>query len=107
MDMKEIATDAWTKLVIALREDGLIAHCVTQSGPHTTNVIMELAIGKSVQTVGGWLTMDIHPESGRAVVARDYSGQLHILHHDTSAKSWFKGKARTRAENYKQWRYVD
>lgn len=106
--LEQKAIGLWTRMVEAMRADGLIAHVVTQSGPATTAVIVEMAQGQPTTPDAPWLGMtDVLPGHGREVVARDLKGALHILWYDANARSWMKGKARARADKYVQWRFVD
>jgi hypothetical protein len=66
----------WTQLIEAMRADGLIAHCITQSGPATNAVIMDAVTNVAN---GPWLSMNIKPEPKRDVVGLSKSGRLHIL----------------------------
>lgn len=110
-ELKTMATTMWTQLLEGMRADGLIAHNVTQSGPATSKVIVEacqaiIAAPLPAQRAP-WLGMDILPQPGREVVARNHSGALHILHYDDVAKSWFKGKLRVGASRFTAWTFVD
>lgn len=106
--LQEKAIGLWTRMVEAMRADGLIANVVTQSGPATTAVIVEMVQGQPTTPDAPWLGMtDVLPGHGREVVARDLKGALHILWYDANARTWMKGKARARADKYVQWRFVD
>jgi hypothetical protein len=83
-ETKMMATTLWTKLVVAMRQDGLIAHCVMQSGPATTAVLVEAVTAPEVQAA---LPLSILPEKNRQVVAWDEKGRMTILIY-TNDKGW-------------------
>jgi hypothetical protein len=85
MTIKENAVQLWTKLIVAMRADGLIAECVTQSGPATTALLVELVQEPGYE--GAWMSMNIVPsEPHRQVVAvaldKGTEVALTILTHD-------------------------
>lgn len=77
------ATTLWTTLLQAMQADGLIAHCITQSGPATTKVIVG-ACQEMQQPV--WLPMHMLPNDGVEVVASRYDGAIEVL--KRSADFW-------------------
>ena len=105
----DAATDLWTRLFVAMRTDGIIAEKQQQAGPATCAVIVSMlqAQPQPAPHEAPWLQMNMVPQSGREVVARDTKGGLHILYYDAEAKSWFKGRARVRADRFDSWRFVD
>jgi hypothetical protein len=84
------ATALWTELLIAMREDGIIAKCIEQSGPATTAVIVQ-----AVQAVlegrrsSTWMPMHILPQSRKQVVGVTKFNILHILVYMADEKAWY------------------
>ncbi len=109
-DLKEKATDLWTQLLQALREDGLIAMCVTQSGPKTTSVIVNTAAATMAAAPQPWVPMHMQPKPGREVVARHRSsGNHHVLRYCDDgdvAPGWYKGRVMVMPERYAAWTFV-
>jgi len=105
-DLKEKATDLWTALLEALREDGLIAMCVTSSGPKTTSFIVNTAAAMT-QMPQPWLQMDMKPQPWRLVVAKHVSGNYHLLRYcDGDKAGWYKGSVKVRPDRYSAWTFV-
>lgn len=77
-DIKEQATVLWTELLEALRADGMIAHCITQSGPATTHVVVALA-QRMLPQQQPWIGPHIKPQPGKQVVAKLVTGKLLML----------------------------
>lgn len=85
-DIKEKATAMWTALLEALRADGLVGQIITQSGPATTNFIVEKCQEPSAN--GPWLPMHMLPQPGVQVVALDKDGGLHVVMIEDSYDEW-------------------
>jgi hypothetical protein len=107
-DIETIATELWTKLHAAMLADGLITKHVTTSGPATTKVVVDtcMSLLNLPKDKSPWLKMEMHPEPGREVVAKDLKGSLHIIYFDEGAQSWYKGHSRVRADKYSGWTFV-
>lgn len=99
--LKEAATTLWDRLIIAMRADGLLAHCVVQSGPATTAVLVDLA-----QPQAPWLGMHIHPQPGVEVVAIDNKDRVCVMTYNAE-KGWMRGVQRAvKADTYRGWQFV-
>jgi hypothetical protein len=97
---------AWTQLVIAMREDGLIADCVTQSGPATTAVILEF-VRADLAANGPWLPMSYKPTPGREVIAVDAGGYVAApLYYDDISCRWMWNGSEVNDNRFKSWSYV-
>lgn len=106
--LKTMATTLWTQLLQGLRQDGLIATCVEQSGPATTKVIVETCNTlKQAQESSTWLRMAMLPKPGREVIACDNAGGFHVLTYSEEARSWMRGMTKVRANKYAGWRFVE
>lgn len=106
--LKMMATQLWTELLQGLRQDGLIAACVEQSGPATTKVIVDTCNTlMQAQESATWLRMTMKPTPGREVVACDDNGGFHILTYSEEQGSWMRGKTKVRAAKYAGWRFVN
>jgi hypothetical protein len=103
-ELKIAATNLWSRLVQAMRQDGHISDDVVQSGPATTKVIVEACQASNDKA---WLSMTIRPQPGRHVVACDKSGNLHVVHYDPSDACWKVGSAKMPEFMFKGWCFVD
>ena len=84
--LRMAATTLWTQLIDAMRADGIIAQCITQSGPATNAVITDAAT-KALH--GPWLSMGIVPAApNRQVVAVSESGGLFVVWYDHVEQEW-------------------
>lgn len=103
-DLKEKASNLWTKLLQALRDDGLIANCVLQSGPATTSVIVEL-----VQlTDPSWLRVEMKPAEDKWVIARtsEHDRFVAVTFFPKTGR-WMDANGRTYTDNaFVEWRFV-
>lgn len=95
-DIKEQATVLWTELLEALRVDGMIAHCITQSGPATTHVIVALA----QRFQQPWIGPHIKPQPGKQVVAIKSNGKLEVVYWDAQVDFWIDTKGNPIAEEF-------
>lgn len=105
--LKEAATIMWTKLVEAMRADGIIAHRIEQSGPATTSVIVDACqavLGREYD--GTWLPMTIHPDIGREVVAATIDGKLVAPLTINKYGTWYHNGKRVAVRFYSKWTYV-
>lgn len=87
MSLKANAEQLWTRLLSAMREDGMIAHCVTQTGPATTQVLVETV----QQAMRPWIPMHMKPTPGKQVVALKHDGSLEVIcfcSESGKVKSW-------------------
>lgn len=108
MNIKENAVQLWTKLIVAMRADGLIAECVTQSGPATTALLVELVQEPGYE--GAWINMGIVPsEPHRQVVAvaldKGTEATLAILTYDGVDWRYANG-GRCDPRAWRYWTYV-
>lgn len=100
-----MATTLWTQLLEGMRADGMIAHCVTQSGPATTKVIVD-----TCQAVmeNSWLRMSFLPQPGREVIASKIDGSLDVLRYvnDVWWRNYTDFPEAIETGDYYGWRYV-
>lgn len=102
--LKMGATVLWTKLLEAMRADGLIAQSITQTGPATTAVIVELV---QQANNGPWLPMSYKPTPGREVVAIDERGCIAApVCYDDVADKWLWNGSEVAESRFKLWTFV-
>lgn len=105
-DLKEKATELWSQLVQAMHADGILATSITQSGPATTAVIVNVCqAGGEVIDNTPWLKMAMKPQPGVEVVARDADGHLFIVSIDHGGR-WHLGNRLVRESRFTDWRFL-
>ena len=87
MNIRDQAAALWTRLLQAMRDDEMIAHCITKTGPKTTAVIVELC-QKQAPVQGPWLSADMKPQPNRQVLAVDEAGDLVAVYWSESCNEW-------------------
>jgi hypothetical protein len=107
-ELKEMATTLWTQLLEGLRTDGLIAHCVVQSGPATSKVIVETCQLLMTQSAkdGPWLDAAMKPEPGRVVIGITADGALVAVKWSAELESWLHSHDGS-GVNVVKWRFVE
>jgi hypothetical protein len=104
MSLKSNAETLWTRLLEAMRADGIIAHCVLQSGPATTQIIVETV----QQASRPWIPMHMKPTPGKQVVAVNNSGQISVLTYSRDHDRWLDRDNRGVDEScFKGYTFVD
>jgi hypothetical protein len=103
-DLQKAAGDLWTRLIIAMREDGIIAQCITQSGPATTALILSL-VQPGATPDHPWLPVSIKPEPQRAVLGCTVNGLLLGVYWDGSV--WRDTLVGDEVLDIAQWRFMD
>lgn len=85
-EVKMKATVLWTRLVTAMRADGLLAECITQCGPATAAVMVELVQEPGYN--GTWLPGSIKPRSDTCVLAINEKGEPCISYWSDDFGHW-------------------
>lgn len=74
MDLKETAEVLWTEILTALKQDGLIAQCINDTGPNCTKLVLRLAVENMMkETKPIWIPVSMPPpESVDEVYTRNF-----------------------------------
>lgn len=87
MDMKSDAEALWTRLVLAMRQDGMIGDNLTQAGPATANVIVSLLLNPPKDA--GWFSENIKPKDNATVVwALLDNGEYELVRWSSTKRVW-------------------
>ena len=95
-----MAVVLWTKLVDAMRQDGIIDPAITQSGPATTAVLIDAAQD------GQWFNMRIKPQPGKEVVAMDDRGKIAAPLEWDQQHGWLWNGSHVNEARFVKWRFV-
>lgn len=72
-DLKATATAIWERLMKAMRDDGMLAHAITNTGPSTTQFILALAYDNTLkERQEVWVPISITPAMTVEVWARNF-----------------------------------
>ena len=106
--LKAMATTLWTQLLEAMQTDGLIARCITQSGPATTKVVVDACAAVMV-VQQPWIGMHIKPVPSCLVVAiRRDTRELRVLYVDSVSKEWTDDHAKiVNVDDYVAYTFVN
>jgi len=91
MDIKTEAEALWTQLVMSMRQDGMIPEELTQAGPATANVLVNILLNPK-KTGAGWFSENIKPKDNTTQVwALLDDGEYRLVRWSGSDRAWMLG----------------